>query len=212
MASLRNSLRCGPKCVAAMLLSVILLFGMLLSGCQNVNDTTANKEAARKAKQTEVSPDLTLATDKHGEYIAETTVKDVSGDVQKGNTQKAEATATTTKTVGNMKLIIGDKTFDVQLEDNKTARAVLEQLPLDLQMTELNGNEKYYYYSSLPTAATRPGTIHAGDIMLYQSNTLVLFYKTFESNYSYTRIGHITDTKGLAEALGSGDVLVQWRT
>lgn len=212
MASLRNTLRCGPRCVAAMLLSILLLAGMLLSGCQDVDDTTADREAARKAKQTEVSPDLTLATDKNGEYIAETTVKDVSGEVEKGNTQKAEATATTAKKAGDMKLIIGDKTFEVKLEDNATARAVREQLPLDLQMTELNGNEKYYYYSSLPTASTRPGTIHAGDIMLYQSNTLVIFYKTFESNYSYTRIGHITDTKDLEAALGSGDVLVQWRT
>ncbi|MBQ8063399.1 MAG: hypothetical protein IJ720_05285 [Clostridia bacterium] len=212
MVSLRHTLHCGPNCMVAMLLSVLLLTGMLLSGCQNVGDTTADREAARKAKQTEFSPDLTLATDKNGEYISETTVKDVSGDVQKGNTQKAEATATTSKKAGDMKLIIGDKTFDVKLEDNATARAVREQLPLDLQMTELNGNEKYYYYSSLPTESTRPGTIHAGDIMLYQSNTLVLFYQTFESNYSYTRIGHVTDTKGLAEALGSGDVLVQWRT
>lgn len=79
-------------------------------------------------------------------------------------------------------------------------------------MTELNGNEKYYYYSTLPTSATRPGTIHAGDVMLFQSNTLVIFYKTFESDYSYTRIGSVTDPEGLAEALGSGDVRVEWRT
>lgn len=202
--------RCGPRCIAAMLLSILLLLGMLLSGCQDVKDTSADEEAGRKAKLTEVAPDLTRATDKDGNYIEVSTVPDAEGDVQRGNTKKAEATATTTQKAGSMKLIIGDKTFPVKLENNETAQALKAQLPLSLTMTELNGNEKYYYYSTLPTASTRPGTIHAGDIMLYGSNTLVIFYKTFESEYSYTRIGSVANPDGLAEALGSGDVQVEW--
>ena len=204
--------RCGWRCTAAMLVTFLLLLGMLLTGCQHVKDTSADEEAARKAKVTAASPDLTRATDKDGNYIEVSTVPDAKGDVQKGNTKKAEATATTTQKAGDMKLIIGDKTFTVRLENNETAQALKAQLPLDLEMTELNGNEKYYYYSTLPTSATRPGTIRAGDIMLYQSNTLVIFYDTFESDYSYTRIGSVTDPDGLAEALGTGDVRVEWRT
>ncbi len=200
--------RCGWRCTAAMLVTFLLLLGMLLTGCQHVKDTSADEEAARKAKVTAASPDLTRATDKDGNYIEVSTVPDAKGDV----TKKAEATATTTQKAGDMKLIIGDKTFTVRLENNETAQALKAQLPLDLEMTELNGNEKYYYYSTLPTSATRPGTIHAGDIMLFQSNTLVIFYDTFESDYSYTRIGSVTDPDGLAEALGSGDVRVEWRT
>ena len=204
--------RCGWRCTAAMLVTFLLLLGMLLTGCQHVKDTSADEEAARKAKVTAASPDLTRATDKDGNYIEVSTVPDAKGDVQKGNTKKAEATATTTQKAGDMKLIIGDKTFTVRLENNETAQALKAQLPLDLEMTELNGNEKYYYYSTLPTSATRPGTIRAGDIMLFQSNTLVIFYDTFESDYSYTRIGSMTDPDGLAEALGTGDVRVEWRT
>ena len=204
--------RCGWRCTAAMLVTFLLLLGMLLTGCQQVKDTSADEEAARKAKVTAASPDLTRATDKDGNYIEVSTVPDAKGDVQKGNTKKAEATATTTQKAGDMKLIIGDKTFTVRLENNETVQALKAQLPLDLEMTERNGNEKYYYYSTLPTSATRPGTIRAGDIMLFQSNTLVIFYDTFESDYSYTRIGSVTDPEGLAEALGTGDVRVEWRT
>ena len=115
-------------------------------------------------------------------------------------------------TVGDITLTIGDQSFTATMEQNSTAEAFRALLPLTLEMQELNGNEKYYYYSTLPTSATRPGTIHAGDIMLFQSNTLVIFYETFESDYSYTRIGSVTDPDGLAEALGSGDVRVEWRT
>ena len=204
--------RCGWRCTAAMLITFLLLLGMLLTGCQHVKDTSADEEAARKAKVTASAPDLTRATDKDGNYIEVSTVPDAQGDVQKGNTKKAEATATTTQKAEDMKLIVGGKTFTVRLENNETVQALKAQLPLDLEMTELNGNEKYYYYSTLPTSATRPGTIRAGDIMLFQSNTLVIFYDTFESDYSYTRIGSVTDPDGLAEALGSGDVRVEWRT
>lgn len=204
--------RCGWRCTAAMLITFLLLLGMLLTGCQHVKDTSADEEAARKAKVTASAPDLTRATDKDGNYIEVSTVRDVQGDVQKGNTKKAEATATTTQKAEDMKLIVGGKTFTVRLENNETVQALKAQLPLDLEMTERNGNEKYYYYSTLPTGATRPGTIRAGDIMLFQSNTLVIFYDTFESDYSYTRIGSVTDPEGLAEALGPGDVRVEWRT
>ena len=95
-------------------------------------------------------------------------------------------------------------TFTAQLEDNATARAFLDLLPTALTMDELNGNEKYHYLdSSLPSEPQRVGTIHAGDIMLYGSDCIVLFYQTFRTPYSYTRIGSITDPTQLAAALGS---------
>lgn len=110
-----------------------------------------------------------------------------------------------------IKVIVGDKTFTATLAENSTSRAFAQLLPLTINMNELNGNEKYYYLdSSLPTDSYRPGTIQAGDLMLYGDNCIVLFYKTFNSSYSYTRIGAIDNPSDLATALGSGNVNVRF--
>jgi hypothetical protein len=83
------------------------------------------------------------------------------------------------------------------------------RLPLTIDMSELNGNEKLYRFStSLPTNASNPGTIQTSDLMLYGSNTLVLFYQTFSTSYSYTRLGRIDNPTGLAAVVDSGNVKV----
>jgi hypothetical protein len=110
---------------------------------------------------------------------------------------------------GKMKITIGSKTFEATLEDNPTVDKLKALLPLTLKMTELNGNEKYHHLStSLPTDAMSPGTIQNGDLMLYENNSLVLFYKTFETTYSYTRLGRIDHPSGLAAAVGAADITV----
>lgn len=76
-------------------------------------------------------------------------------------------------------------------------------------MTELNGSEKYFDLAvSLPANASRPSSIQTGNLMLYGSRTLVLFYKTFSTTYSYTNLGRVDDTTGLAAALGTGNVTI----
>ena len=111
----------------------------------------------------------------------------------------------------SINVIVGSKTFTATLADSETGEAFAALLPLTITMNELNGNEKYHYLSSsLPTDAYRPGTIHAGDLMLYGNNCVVLFYETFNSSYSYTRLGSIDDPSGLAEALGVGNVSVRF--
>jgi len=46
--------------------------------------------------------------------------------------------------------------------------------------------------------------------MLYGRSCVVLFYETFNTSYTYTRIGAIDDPTGLADALGTEDVVVKF--
>ena len=108
---------------------------------------------------------------------------------------------------------VGNKNFTATLYDNDTARALLEKLPLTLNMDELNGNEKFFFFSEkFPANSERVGNIRAGDLMLYGSDCLVLFYKSFSTSYSYTRLGYMEDAAGLAEALGNGSTEVTFST
>ena len=114
-------------------------------------------------------------------------------------------------TGSKMRIKIGNNTFTATLFDNATATAFKALLPMTVTMTELNGNEKYVDLAgNLPANAANPGTIQNGDLMLYGSNTLVLFYKSFSTSYRYTKLGRINDTSGLAAALGSGNVPVSF--
>mgnify|MGYP005804688467 CR=1 FL=1 len=104
---------------------------------------------------------------------------------------------------------VGDKNFKAILESNNTTKSLLEKLPLTINMSELHGNEKYYYFDeSLPTNSERIGNINTGDLMIYGSDCLVLFYKSFSTSYSYTRLGHIDNPQVLADAVGNENITV----
>lgn len=115
---------------------------------------------------------------------------------------------TTSQNMTEINIIIGNKTFVAEIEDTETGRAFVNRLPMTLNMSELNGNEKYYYLNeSLPTNAQHYNTIEAGDLMLYGNSCIVLFYGK-AGGYSYTRLGKLKQTDGLANAVGSGSVNV----
>jgi len=110
-----------------------------------------------------------------------------------------------------IRLTVGAKTFMATLVKSKTEEALINQLPFELKMVKLNGNEKYADLKGpIPTNASNPGKISIGDILLYGDQTLVVFYKSFSTPYSYTNIGKIDDVTGLATALGNGNIRIKF--
>lgn len=172
----------GGKVKFAALLSLLLLLPMVVVACG--------------APAPEQSHDLP---------VEETVSISNSSDAGSSETQPEGETEM------NIQITVGGQTFSAVLEDNPAAKEFYQRLPMTVEMTELNGNEKYDYLdNSLPTDPSTVGKIHTGDVMLYGSDCLVLFYKDHGSGYSYTRLGAIEDPDGLAQAVGGGNVTVTW--
>ena len=126
---------------------------------------------------------------------------------------KCENSPSSEKIMPEIRITIGGKTFSATLENTPAAAEFVKMLPLTLRMNELNGNEKYIGLSGKLSAVPEcPGRIQCGDLMLYGRSTLVLFYESFPTSYSYTRIGKITDVKGLKKAVGDREVTVKFET
>ena len=111
------------------------------------------------------------------------------------------------KPISDIQVIINGKTYNAKIEENETAQSFVNMLPVEYDMNELNGNEKYVYLdNTLTTNPYSPKHIEAGDIMLYGNNCLVVFYKSFDTSYSYTKIGHIENLSDL----GNGNINIKF--
>lgn len=110
-----------------------------------------------------------------------------------------------------MKITAGDTTFTAMLADNSSAEALKELLAegsLTINMSDYAGMEKVGSIgTSLPRNDEQIST-GAGDIILYQGNSLVIYYDT--NSWNFTRIGKIEGVTGeeLLETFGDGDVTV----
>ena len=152
-----------------------------------------------------------------GETVSGRSVTENSGSTMSHFEPSSESShgkkngAVESETMIKGKITIGNKVFTAAFYDNEATQALLLKLPMTVNMTELNGKEKYYHLSeNLPAKSTElPATIKAGEIMCWSSNTLVLFYNTYSNSYGgYVRLGYISDISGLKEALGTGNVQV----
>lgn len=142
---------------------------------------------------------------------------DASGQADEGD-DKSKGTPSDTsereETTVQISVIVNDIPFTATIEDTAVGRDLLSRLPLTLQMDELHGNEKYCYTGeAFGGEQYVPATIEVGDLMVFGSDCLVLFYETFSNGgWSYARVGKIDDPTGLAEACGSGAATVTFES
>ena len=181
-------------------LAVMLLF----TGC---NDSPKTSDLPSESS----SVSETLSDSSEGGDSVDAVSSGPQTEASDGNTASDAAEVPDTE-VNEMKLTINGAEFSASFADTKAAEEFKAMLPLTLDMSELNGNEKYFYLDgSLTAESASVGQINSGDIMLYGSNCIVVFYDSFSTPYSYTRIGRIDDPDGLAEAVGKGSVTVDFK-
>lgn len=110
-----------------------------------------------------------------------------------------------------LKVTIGNKEFTATLNDSEAARELVKLLPMTINMRDHGGFEKTSSLSkSLPGRATNPGRIEVGDLMIWSGSSLVLFYSTHRTSYSYVKLGRIDNPSGMLEAMGRGSVNVKF--
>ncbi len=128
--------------------------------------------------------------------------------------QPTESTQESTEqevTEMKMKIQIGDTTFTATLAENSSVDALKELMadgPLTLNMSDYASMEKGADLGVTLPQNNESMNTQAGDIILYQGRTFVIYYDT--NSWSLTPIGKIdnVDAETLREALGTGDVTV----
>lgn len=196
-----------------------LAMSLFLTGCgnstENKTETSSTETSTVSEPVSENIPESSADTGSVTSDIVETS-SETSSENSESTTSDIVDTSSETPTepdteVNEMTITVNGKEFSAKFSDTKAAEEFKAMLPLTLDMSELNGNEKYIYLDERFTAASeKVGHINSGDIMLYGSNCIVLFYESFGTPYSYTRIGYIEDPDGLEKAVGSGNVTVEF--
>ena len=111
----------------------------------------------------------------------------------------------------NMKLTlkIDDMEVDAIWADNDSVKALknLAKDGLTINMSKYGGFEQVGSLGKSITSSDTRITTNPGDIVLYSSNQIVIFYDS--NTWSYTKLGHINLSKSeLTDLLGDEDVVI----
>ncbi|MDD4069472.1 MAG: cyclophilin-like fold protein [Candidatus Izemoplasmatales bacterium] len=127
------------------------------------------------------------------------------------DTTQSDNTSTEDDELMNKAIVfkIGNTEVDVYWLDNDSVKALknLAKDGLTINMSKYGGFEQVGSIgSTMPSSDTRI-TTNPGDIVLYSSNQIVIFYDS--NTWSYTKLGHINLSKSeLIDLLGDEDVVI----
>ena len=179
-----------------------MVISLSLTACGEDNGQAWASVSAPESLRTESTAE-SAADISEAKPVQETEMNEAGGmetDIQNDGEENA---------VMNMKVQVGDTIFSATLEENVAVSALVDMMresPVVLQMSDYSGFEKVGPLGTSLPADNNQTTTHAGDIVLYNGNQIVIFYGS--NSWSYTRLGHIDDLTGWEEALGNGDVTV----
>ncbi len=177
------------KKIICMALAFALLFTITACGNNGKEENTDTEPEA--TKESEIEAGEAQKEIQSTESIQDSTVQEV--------------------TEMKMKIQVGDTTFTATLAENSSVDALKELMAdgsLTLNMSDYANMEKGADLGvTLPQNNEQMNT-QAGDIILYQGRTFVIYYDT--NSWSLTPIGKIdnVDAESLRTALGEDDVTV----
>lgn len=93
-----------------------------------------------------------------------------------------------------IKFTVGSNSFFATLEDNASAnelRELLQNGPVTMSASNYGGFEKVCSLGSRLTSNDVQTATQVGDIMLYSSNQIVIFYGS--NSWAYTRLAKVVD-------------------
>ena len=124
----------------------------------------------------------------------------------------AYSTSDTQRGDTDLKLEIAGTPVSVEWEDNEAVAALKDLCsgsPLEIQLSMYGGFEQVGNIGLALPRNDKETTTSPGDIVLYSGDKLVVFYGS--NSWSYTRLGHITDSAGhsMEEFLSKSDVTIK---
>ena len=108
-----------------------------------------------------------------------------------------------------MLLEVNGYTFEVELENNTSAKALREYVSKEKRTLSLDDYGNFEKVGDLGITLPRNDetiTTKEGDLILYLGNKLCLYYN--QNTWDFTKLGHMKDTTHLKEVLGKGSVQV----
>lgn len=162
--------------------ALLAVLTVLLAGCSR-----------NRVEPEDVIPEEQQAEADHTEGMEST----VDGKVESGENR--------------MYITVGNTMMTMTLADNASAEAFRELAssgPFTVETNNYGGFEQVGSLEKSLPVDDEQITTEPGDVMLYQGNSVTIFYGT--NSWSYTRLGKIADMnqEELLEVFGNGDVAV----
>ena len=108
----------------------------------------------------------------------------------------------------NMKLIIDNKEIEVSWLNNASVKALNEIKPIEINMNRYSNFEQVGSIGRSIISNDTNITTNPGDIVLYNSSNIVVFYGS--NNWDYTKLGHINlSNEELKELLDKSSIILK---